>query len=181
MTNAGHTGRRWTLLMWGGAAVLLAAPLAAMQVSDAMNWTAFDFGLLAVLLGGLCLGVEIAVRRGGSLAYRLGAALALGAAVGLILINGAVGVIGSEQEDANLLFGAVLVVALLGALIARFRASGMAGAMIATAAAQALVPVAAWLIWPATQALLLTPQVLGITAGFAVLWLASAWQFRRAA
>jgi hypothetical protein len=35
----------------------------------------------------------------------------------LVWINGVVGIIGSEQEDANLLHGAVLAVGLLGAAV----------------------------------------------------------------
>jgi hypothetical protein len=44
--------------------------------------------------------------------------------------------LGSERNPANLLFGGVLAIALIGALVARFRPQGMARARLATAAAQ---------------------------------------------
>ena len=53
-----------------------------------------------------------------------------------VWVNLAVGMLGSERNPANLLFGGVLAIALIGALVARFRPQGMARAMLATAAAQ---------------------------------------------
>ena len=179
--RSGRRGSRWSLAVWGAAALLMLTPAVAMQFSESMDWTAFDFALLGGLLGGLCLGFELAVRRSGSAAYQVAAGLALTAMVLLILINGAVGVIGSEDEAANLLFAGVLAVALVGAVVARFRPAGLARAMLAAALAQALVPVAAWALWPEARALIWSPQVLGLTAGFAATWLVSAWLFRRAA
>ena len=44
----------------------------------------------------------------------------------LVWVNGAVGIIGNEENQANLLFFGVLAVAVVGSLIARFRAKGMA-------------------------------------------------------
>jgi hypothetical protein len=151
----------------------------AMRFTDEVAWTAFDFALAGGLLGAACLGFELIVRKGRGATYRAAAGLALAAAFLLVWVNGAVGLIGSEQEGANLLYGGVLAVALLGALAARFRAAGMAWAMGGAALAQALVPVIAS-TW-GLQALVWTPQVLGATAGFAALWLVSAGLFRKAA
>jgi hypothetical protein len=171
-------GGLWRLLTWGGAGLALLAPLVAMQVTDAVAWSGFDFAFAAALLGGAGLGVELAVRRSGLAAYRIGAVVALAAGLLLVWINGAVGIIGSEREAANRLYLGVLAVALAGAAAARFRAAGMAWAMLGAAAAQVLVPLAAarWV-----GAMAWSPPVLGLTGGFAALWLVSAWQFRRAA
>ena len=92
-----------------------------MRFTDEVDWTAFDFVFMAALLGGVGLGLELAVRKTRNVAYRMAACAALAAAFLLIWINGAVGIIGSEQEDANLLYGGVLGVALIGAAAARFR------------------------------------------------------------
>lgn len=43
-------------------------------------------------------------------------------------MNGAVGIVGSEDNPANLMYGGVLAVGIVGAVIARFRAEGMARA-----------------------------------------------------
>ena len=58
-------------------------------------------------------------------------------------MNGAVGIIGSEDNEANLLYGGVIVVGAIGAVIARFKPEGMARALFATAFAQTLVAVIA--------------------------------------
>ncbi len=59
------------------------------------------------------------------------------------MANGAVGIIGSEDNDANMLYFGVLAVGVVGALMARFRPIGMMLALIATALAQMLVAVIA--------------------------------------
>jgi hypothetical protein len=172
-------GSRWTLAVWGGAGALLLIPAVAMRFTTEVAWTAFDFAFAAAVLGLVALGVELAVRNSLSAAYRMGAALALVAGAALVVIIGAVGIVGSEQENANLLYAAVLVTAAAGAVVARFRAAGLARTMVAAAAVQVAVPGFA----AATGAaeLVSRPEVLGATAAFAALWLAAAWQFGRAA
>jgi hypothetical protein len=152
-----------------------------MQVVGEMAWTAFDFALMGALVGAVGLGLELVVRVSRDPAYRLAAGLALAAAVLLVLINGAVGVIGSEDVAANRLYLGVVAVALVGAIAARLRAAGMAWAMTAAAAAQLLVPFMAYALGWASLAQLLAPPVTGLTGVFTAVWLAAAWLFRRAA
>ena len=180
-TKAERGGSRWTLAFWAAAALLLLTPLVAMQFTDEVNWTTFDFAFAAGMLGSVGLGLELAFRRSNSPAYRIAAALALAAGFLTVWITGAVGIVGSERDDANLLFLGVLVVALAGALVARFRSAGMAWAMIAAAVAQLLVPPVAWFGWPETRAVVFAPEVVGSTVVFTAMWLISAWLFRRAA
>jgi hypothetical protein len=111
----------------------------------------------------------------------MAACAALAGAFLLIWINGAVGIIGSEQEDANLLYGGVLGAALIGASAARFRPAGMALAMSATALAQALVPVVASTFGLSSNALVWSAGVLMLTGFFVALWLLSAWLFWKGA
>jgi hypothetical protein len=172
---------RWRITLWGAAALVLLIPLVAMQLTAGVSWTASDFAFLAVLMGGLVAGCELAIRRTGDVAYRAAAIVALVTAILLILINGAVGVIGSEREDANFLFGGVVAVALLGAVMARFQPAGMARAMAVAALAQALVPAIASVVAPEVRVLAWSPQVLWLTGVFVALWLASAWLFGKAA
>lgn len=42
--------RNFHPLLWAGIAVLLALPLLAMQFTDEVQWTAFDFSMAALLL-----------------------------------------------------------------------------------------------------------------------------------
>ena len=166
---------------WVGAALLLSLPLVAMQFTNEVDWTAFDFAIMGVLLFGCCALFELGARARRDLVYRAGVALAVLGAFLLIWINLAVGVIGSEDNPANLMFAGVLAVAGLGAIIARGRAAGMALALAATAMAQALAGVTALVAgWGADGEN--WPRVIIVLTGFWVaLWLVSAWLFRRAA
>ncbi|RZJ85577.1 MAG: hypothetical protein EON88_26250 [Brevundimonas sp.] len=168
-------------LAWSGVAALLLLPAVAMRFTDEVNWTAFDFAAAGVLLVGPGLLIELVVWRARSWAYRAGAALALLASVLLVWVNGAVGIINAEGDPANLLFGAVLIVALVGALLAGFRARGMSRAMLAAAGVQAGVAVlAASLGWGVGDAAGLI-AVVGSTVVFTAIWLGAAALFRRAA
>lgn len=128
-------GSRWTLVVWGGAACLLLLPFIAMRFTSEVNWGAGDFLIMAIMLGVVCGVIELVVRLSGSWAYRLGAVAAIGAAFLITWANLAVGIVGSEDNPANQLFFGALLVGLAGAIIARFRAAGMAFAMLATAVA----------------------------------------------
>src|SRR3569623_21613 len=113
--RGGRRGNGWRIAGWGAAATLLLTPLVAMQFTREVNWTGFDFAFMGAMLGGVGLVVEWAFRKSGSTAYRMAVCLALAAIFFLLVIYGAVGVIGSEQEDANLLFGGVFFVVVSGA------------------------------------------------------------------
>lgn len=172
--NTADTARsHWHALAWGTAAALVALPLVAMQFTDEVNWTPADFAFAAAMIGGVGVAFELAVRVSANHCYRAGAALALAAAFLLVWINLAVGIIGSEDNPANLLYAGVLGVGLVGVLLARFRPQGMALAMLATGLAQIAVAVIA-----AAAGLGFTGP---ITVFFGGLWLTSAWLFRRAA
>src|SRR5688572_12596569 len=129
-------GSGWRIAGWSIPVILLLLPAVAMQFTAEVDWTASDFVFAAVLFGSVGIAFELIVRKSDSLAYRLGASLAVVAAFLTIWVNGAVGMIGSEGNPYNLVFGGVLLIALVGAIVARFEAAGMIRAMIATAAAQ---------------------------------------------
>lgn len=175
------SGHFWRLAPWAAAALILLAPLVAMQFTDEVNWDATDFAVMAALLFGACGAWELAARMTANVAYRAAAGVAVVTAFLLIWINLAVGIIGSENNSANLMFGGVLAVGILGALIARFRPQGMARALGAMAFAQVLAGVTAVLAgWGSTGAN--WPEVIILLTGFfAALWLLSAWLFRKAA
>jgi len=120
----------------------------------------------------LCGGVELAVRMSRRRAYRAASGIALVAGFLLVWMNLAVGIIGSEENPLNLMYGGVLVVGLLGALLARFRPAGMVRTMAAMAAAQVVVAAVAQAAGHFTWVL---------TAVFVAAWLASAWLYRKAA
>ena len=173
-TKAENEGRRrwspWRITAWGFAACLLLLPLIAMWYTDEVNWTGSDFVFMGVLLGSVGLAFEFIVRKSGSLAYRFGAAFALIAAFLTIWVNAAVGMIGDGPY--NLLFGGVLLIALIGAIVARFEPAGMARAMVVAAIAQSVLSA----VGMSTDA---RGGILSMT--FVVPWLLAAALFRNAA
>ncbi len=162
----------WRLVGWGTIAGLIALPAIAMRFTSEVDWETEDFVFAIVMLGGVGLAFEMAVRASGSWAYRGGAAVALGAGLLMLWANAAVGIVGNEDQLINLWFNLIPLLALFGAIGARFSAPGMAVAMAATAAAQFMVGVIVHLLGHFTW-----PFTLVWTAG----WLFSAWLFRKAA
>lgn len=168
------TGNAQRTMVWGGAAASMLLPLLAMRGIDGAAWDPpGDFIFLAILLAGVGIAYEVAARVTDRRAYAAAVGLALWAGLLSSWINLAVGIIGSEDNPANLLYAGVLGVAAVGAMLARFRAEGMAKAMVATAIAQGLVFVAALVAGFGFTG--------PITIFFAALWLISAWLFSRAA
>lgn len=168
-------GWRWAI--WGAAASLWLLPLVAMQFTAEVKWTGSDFTVWGAMLGAACGAYELATRMTRNAAYRAAAGVALSAAFLLVWINLAVGVIGAEDNPANLIFAGVLAVGVGGGAIARFRAPGMARALVATAVAQAGVAVIVMF-----RGLSDAPNAfVGATVFFVTTWLLSAWLFDRAA
>jgi hypothetical protein len=171
----------WRAIGWGFAVLLLIIPFVAMQFTREVNWTASDFAFAGLVIGGTGLLLELVVRRSARIAYRLGGAVALLATFLLVWINAAVGIIGSEDNSANLMFLGVILVAFAGAALARLRPAGMARAMAAAAAAELAVGIVVLTLGLGANE---QPGELGLQAlnGFFVaLWALSAWLFRRAA
>src|SRR5688500_12362544 len=135
--NGGARGFPWRIAAWGTAALLLLLPLVAMQFTDEVAWTGFDFIFAGVMIGGVGRLFEMTVRMARDNAYRSGVGFALAAAFMIVWATGAVGMIGNEDDPYNLLFIGVIGLALAGAIAARFRAAGMARAMAVAAAAHA--------------------------------------------
>jgi hypothetical protein len=173
------SARRLTVLIVG-AALVLVVPLVAMQVSDEVNWTLGDFIFMGLLLAVPIAVFEVAARRSSSLTYRAGMGIALVSAFLLTWATGAVGVIGNENNPANLMFVGVIAVVVAGAWFARFSAHGMERALIATALAQVLVGATALALSLGASGHSYPWDIVGATAFFAVLWLISAALFRAA-
>jgi hypothetical protein len=144
-------------------------------------WTLFDFVFAGALIFGTGLTYVLVARKAGNIAYRAAVGIALAAAFILVWLTGAVGIIGSEDNNANLMYFGVLAVGIIGAIVARFQPPGMARALFATALAQAVVAVIALIIglgspWS-------PPGVLGtliLNGFFGALFLGSALLFRYA-
>lgn len=171
---SGRRGNPMRAAIWGTAAFLLLLPLVAMQFTREVDWSLADFIVIAIMLLASCGSYEFAARMSGNTAYRAAFGLAVVAAFLVVWINLAVGIIGSENNPANLMFGSVLVVGFIGALIARFQPQGMSLALVTTAVAQAVVGVIILVAGWGEEAVILT-------GFFGAMWLGSAALFRKAA
>lgn len=170
---------RW--IGWTLVAGFLITPAIAMRFTDEVEWTTADFVFAGVVLIGAGLMLELVVRASRDWSYRIGAGFAVLACVLLLWINAAVGIIGSEDHPANLLYLAVIAGVFVGAVAGRFRAAALAVTMAAAAGLQLAIGALAVLQgwgegsenWPR--------PVVVLSIVFALLWLASSTLFRRAA
>lgn len=166
----------WRRLGWSIPIVLLALPLLL-----GAPWTLGDYvfaGTAFAMFGGA---LEILFRGSETKWYRAGAGVALVTTFLLLWINGAVGIIGSEDNPANLMFVVVILIALAGAIAVRFEAEGMARAMTVAAAAQGMIALGAFSYGLGAME---PPGLIGVViliAAFAGLWLLSAAFFAKAA
>ena len=169
-------GRRgvspWRIIGWGTVAALLLAPLVAMQFTSEVDWDETDFIVMGFIFGSLGLSLEFMVTRSQSLAYRIASGIAILAAFLLIWANLAVGMIGSEDNAYNLLFGGVLAIAVVGSIATRFRPIGMALATAAAGVAQIAIGIGGIATDPRGA---LFSSILG------GLWLLAALLFRKSA
>jgi hypothetical protein len=143
-SDGGRRGR-WRTAVWGTAAFLWLVPLVAMQVTPEVNLAeTVAYGVMLLAAAGT-YELALALRTRDS-AYRVAAGVALVAALLLGWVNGAVGIIGSENQAANSMYAGVIAVGVIGAVLARFRPRGLSRVLLVVALAQALVPVIALII-----------------------------------
>ncbi len=176
--NASTQNRnRWSLAIWSTAALLLLLllllPTVAMRFTGEVNWTASDFIIMGAMLTSACGAYELLARTTSNTWYRAAVGIAILTAFLTVWVNGAVGMLGSDDNPDNLLFGAVLGVGLIGAILSWFRPIGMVRAMEAAAIAQAAMTVYALVGGYA--------EVVVHVGLFIIPWVLSAQLFRKAA
>lgn len=128
-------------------ALPLLAPLIAMQFTNEVHWTGSDFVTAYVLLAGTGFAFRFITRGAAHPACRLGAGLLVLGCLSLLWVNLAVGLIGSEDNPANLLYSGVIAICAFGAVLSRGAPRGMARVGFAAAVAQFTVPILAFLLW----------------------------------
>ncbi len=180
-TTATNPAHRSAVRAALATAFLLLIPFVAMRFTEEVVWDLTDFAVAGFLLFGAGLTFELAARKAaGKIAYRAAVGVAVAAALLLVWVNLAVGLIGAEDNRANLMYVGVLVVGIIGAIIARLQPLGMARALFATALAQTLVAVIALIAGlgsPERGPL----EIVAPNGIFVVLFIGSAWLFWRAA
>ncbi|MDA3812635.1 MAG: hypothetical protein PF570_00110 [Candidatus Cloacimonetes bacterium] len=76
--------------------ILLLIPLLAMQFTDEVNWTGFDFVVAGVLLLGTGLMCELVIRKVNKIKYRIAICVAFLVVLFLIWSELAVGIFGTQ-------------------------------------------------------------------------------------
>jgi len=166
----------WRYLMWLAAAALIAV---AGMATEALRQGEYALVVTAALFALGCTVVELGARKSARWTYAAGAAIAALTGLGQVWMNLAVGLVGSEDNPVNLVFFAVVAVAMLGALLVRGKAAGMVWVMGLAAAIQVLAGAIGMTAGDAVHA---PPSgMLFLTTFFAGLWLNAAALFRAAA
>ena len=160
--------------------LLLMIPLVAMQFTAEVDWNVMDFIVGAVLLFGTGAGFVLLTRAKENRLYRMAVGLALAAALLLVWVNLAVGIIGSASNGANLLYAGVLAIGIIGAIVVRLRSRGMATVLFVTALAQSLVVVIALMVDMNQDPGLSVVNFLLANLIFIAIWVSSGLLFRRA-
>lgn len=145
--NTGIINKRHLIIALG-IVLILCIPFIAAQITEEVNWSPADFILMALILSGIAAVYELATHKSQLSSYRIAIGIGLLGMFLLFWVNAAVGIIGNESQDANLLYIAVNVVIIIGAIASRLNASGMFKTMILGTLSTIAVPCIAYLIWP---------------------------------
>lgn len=146
MTNNiefGPTGRWripvWRLLGWGIAVMLLLTPLVAMQFNNEVQWTETDFIIAIAIIGITGALAELTILLTYNRFSRAGGFVAILAGSLVFWSSLAIGMIGNEGNSVNLLFGLVLLIAIVGAWLSSFHRNVLPAAMLAAGTIQCAI------------------------------------------
>lgn len=153
--------------------VLLLIPLIAMQFTNELIWEISDFIIAGGLLFGTGLTFLVLTKRKTSVSYRFAIFFALFTGLLLIWVNGAVGLIGSENQSANMMYFGVLAIGLIGAFISRFNSKGMYYTMFFMAVGIVLIATIALISGMQHYSGSSVGEILGVNAFFMVLFIIS--------
>ncbi|MDC1436830.1 hypothetical protein N8303_06250 [Gammaproteobacteria bacterium] len=121
--------------------LILLLPLITMQFTDEVIWNLADFIVAGILIFGFGLTYQLISSEMKLVTYKVAVGLAVATSLILIWMNLAVGIIGNEENPANLMFFGVLAVGMIGTFIARLKPYGMALTLFAMAFAQILIAI----------------------------------------
>jgi hypothetical protein len=158
---------------------ILSVPLAAMQFTNEVDWSIFDFLIMGILIFSTGLSLVLVMKYAINMVYKVAMIMAFGTTFLLVWANLAVGLIGSGPHIGNLLYLAVYVIAIVGSIRSRFNSFGMERAMYATAVA--MVAVAAIAIFGNMSAGSPVNEVIAVNGFFATLYAITGSLFRLSA
>ncbi|MDE2996584.1 MAG: hypothetical protein OXT73_07600 [Bacteroidota bacterium] len=142
----------------------------------------FEFMLLGAGLLALILVARWLIKQmPGNQPYKYGLGLAIAAVFLLFWMNGAVGIIGAENNDANMWYLAVIGLAVFGSIVVRYRSAGMAWIMGSCAAGMIVIALVALVLGWGFSGPVWPNDVIMITIFFVSMFAGSAWLFQQAA
>jgi hypothetical protein len=161
--------------------IILLVPLVAMQFTNEVDWSVFDFIIMGALGFGTGLAYVLISRFSSNIVYRTAIGLAIGTTFFMIWANLAVGLIGAGPNPGNLMYMAVVAVVIIGSILSHFSPGGMERAMYATALALMLLAVIALSAnmneYPGSS----VTEIIGVNGFFAMLFVISGILFRHVA
>lgn len=161
--------------------LLLLIPLIAMQFTDEVKWTGFDFLVAGTLLFAIGSFYVIATKSAPNIMHRVAMAIGLGAMLFMIWVNLAVGIIGAGPNAGNLMYIAVVVIGVIGIVRSRFLPGRMELAMYGIALTLVFVTAIALLTgmdrYPGSS----MNEILGVNAFLAAPFVLSGLVFRHVA
>jgi len=161
-----------------GTGLILMIPLIAMQFTSEVDWTLSDFVIAGTLLFGTGLTYTLVTRKSGEMMYRFAIAFALFTGLFLIWVNMAVGIIGSENNDFNLLYSLVIFTGIIGGFLSKFKPKGMMLTMFAMAVMQTVIAIAALLTGMAAAEGSSIFEIIAVNGFFITLFVVAASLFR---
>ncbi len=144
-----------------------------------MNWTLFDFVVAGGLLTATLMAGWVIFRSGHSAAHRLAGGLAALGALVMVWANGAVGLVSTPDDSANLLLLGVLPIGLMIAVIERFRAEGLVRGFAVMAVLQLAAGITIFAMGWGADGAAWPFDLLGVTLVYAGLWGVCAWLMTR--
>ena len=159
---------------------LLLIPLISMQFSTEVNWTFSDFLFAGTLIFGTGLTFKVVTRNTSSNLFKIASASALGSGLFLIWANGAVGIIGSENNDFNALYFLVIFVGIIGLFASRLKAFRLSITLFAMAATQLILTVAALITGMHELPYSSIPEIVAVNGFFITWYMVSAFLFKYA-
>jgi hypothetical protein len=129
----------WRVLGWGSAVVLFLTPLVAIQFTHEVQWTESDFIISFVIIGILGALAELNVLITSNRFSRAGGFVAILAGSLVFWSNLAIGMIGNRGNNVNLLFGLVLLIAIIGAWLSSLHRNVLPAAMFAAGTVQCAI------------------------------------------
>lgn len=161
--------------------LLLSIPFTASYYTDEVVWSLSDYILAGILLFGTGLTYKLVTNKTANTAYKVAVGFALFSGLFLIWSNLAVGIIGSEDNIFNLIYFGLPFIGIIGAIVVRFKAKGLASTMFTLCFAQLLITVIALFRGmhkvPGSSVI----EVIGVNTFFIFLFGISALLFRYAA